>query len=68
MGDHGQLWVRVGESGQGPITYASGFGKPERGVSTYNVGGCIVEDDIRLGRLGVGQEFELGVGPKLGVP
>ena len=51
---------------------ASGFGQLERGVSTYNVGGCIVEGDIRLGRSGVGWEFglgvELGVGPELGVP
>ena len=58
----------MGEHGQGPIAHASGFGKPERGVLTYNVGGCIVEDNIRLNWLGVGQEFESGVGLKLGVP
>ena len=34
----GQPQATVGESGQGPITYASGFGKPERGVPTYDVG------------------------------
>ena len=68
MGKSGRAWARVGEHGQGPIMHASGFGKPERGVLTYNVGGCTVEDDIRLGQLGVGWEFELGVGLKLGVP
>ena len=60
--------MRVGEHGQGPIAHASGFGKPERGVLTYDVGGCTMEDDIRLGQSGVGQEFESRVGPKLGVP
>ena len=58
----------MGEHGQGTIVHASGFGKLERGVLTYDVGGCIMEDDIRLGQLGVGWEFEPGVGPKLGVP
>ena len=43
--------------------HASGLGELERGVPTYNVEGCIVEGNMRLGRSGVGQEFELGVGP-----
>ena len=58
----------MGKHGQGPIAHASDFGKLERGVPTYDVGGCIVEDDMRLGQSGVGQEFESGVVPKSGVP
>ena len=58
----------MGDHGRGPIVHASGFGRLVRGVPTYDVGGCIVEDNMRLGQLGVGWEFELGVGPELGVP
>ena len=58
----------MGEHGQGSIVHANGFGKLEKGVPTYDVEGCIMGDDMRLGQSGVGEEFELGVGPELGVP